>query len=127
MIFNRDDGGDEVCSGDGGDVLAHEPSEAAAQGVHDRLGVDDVAAFEVPLVVAALGEEAAQRGARATALFLLLGLQIKEKIADLPYFTRCDMKRYGADNSRTSRNVRLESAKRAKADIDQVAVTYRDL
>ena len=28
--------------------------------------------------------------------------------------------------SRTSRDVRLESAKRAKADIDQVAVTNRD-
>jgi hypothetical protein len=32
-----------------------------------------VAAFEVPLAVAALGEEAAQRGVRATALLLLLG------------------------------------------------------
>src|SRR5262249_36779361 len=67
LILDSDDGGDEVCPGDGGDVLAHEPSEPAAQGAHDRLAIDDVAALEVALVFPALGKQCAQRGASASA------------------------------------------------------------
>src|SRR5262249_40496082 len=73
LILDGDDGGDEVRSGDGGDVLAHEPPEAAAPGAHDGLAVDEVAAREMAVIVAAIGEELAQRGAGAAALLLLFG------------------------------------------------------
>jgi hypothetical protein len=63
LILDDGDGGDEVLTADGGDGLGHELYEAAAQGAHDHLGVDDPAAFEVALVFAVLGEERVERKA----------------------------------------------------------------
>src|SRR5215831_2824244 len=67
------DGGDELATGEVGDLLAHEPMQPAAQARERRLDVDDAAALELLAVLAAFGQEYPERGLVAHALRVQVG------------------------------------------------------
>ena len=52
------------------DVLGAELGEAAPQAAHDGLNVDDLAAFEVALILAVFGDERGELSGGATFRFI---------------------------------------------------------